>query len=120
MTEIDVQVTPREDNMLEIRLELTGDVQLQDVIEFAELARRYGDKTQRGVVQPTEGNRQRQMLVFRPQHSKINTEPAPAKRTGPRVVGYVEPEDRKRRAEERLKLHKNSATNRSYYHGERD
>jgi ureidoglycolate hydrolase len=100
--------------MTEIRLELTEATQLQDIIEFAELAKRYGDKTHREIVQPTEGNRHRMMLVFETQHSKINT--GKAKRDL-KVAEYIDPIERKRRAD--LMLRKNSDKHRTIHHTER-
>lgn len=89
------------ESLPQIRLELTPDTPLDDIIKFAELAKRYGHRQQTEIAQPTEGNRERTMLVFNIMPGKV--EPEPAKR-----VEYVEPEDRLRRRNDLSKQQKQS------------
>lgn len=108
-----------EEYTTEIRLELTEKTPLDDLIKFAELAKRYGYREQTGIVESSVANRERAVLVFQPMPGRIEpqaaADPKPAKRID--RVEYVEPEDRVNNSDRLSKLHTNRADSRSYYHG---
>lgn len=72
-----------EGNTSQIRLELTPDTSLDDLIKFAELAKRYGSRGQTDIVHPTEGSRERKILVFNPMPSKVEPD-----KTNPRTLDH--------------------------------